>query len=110
MCRISGGTRAVDSPITICITLHSWSTRGPIRCLQRVVAKGRGTLPPRAPAFVRRLSDYRLQVHVILLVRRALLHSAPSSWCRLPALRAAALLSPSSCRSYARSGACADLL
>ena len=60
--------------------------------------------------FVRRLSDYRLQVHVILLVRRALLHSAPSSWCRLPALRAAALLSPSSCRSYARSGACADLL
>src|SRR2546422_3997583 len=73
MCRISGGTRAVDSPITICITLHSWSTRGPIRCLQRVVAKGRGgTLPPRAPAFVRRLSDYRLQVHVILLVRRAL--------------------------------------
>jgi len=59
---------------------------------------------------VRRLSDYRLQVHLILLVRRALLHSAPSSRCRLPALRAAALLSPSSCRAYARSGACADLL
>src|SRR5256885_5944925 len=113
MCRISGGTRAVDSPITICITLHSWSTRGsnPLpaaSCSQRT--REGGTLPPKAPAFVRRLSDYRLQVHVILLVRRALLHSAPSSRCRLPALRAAALLSPSSCRAYARSGARADLL
>src|SRR5437588_5509753 len=64
MCRISGGTRAVGSPITICITLHSWSTRGPIRCPQRVVAKGRGRgapSPREPPAFVRRLSDYRLQ-------------------------------------------------
>jgi len=34
---------------------------------------------------VRRLSDYRLQVHVILLVRRALLHPRPrpGAGCRL---------------------------